>query len=221
MVFVVHYSVYNCPVKQQYVFIDDSGDPGFKSHPSPYFVMACAVFMEGKIAERVAQDIHNFRKLKGWGDEAEFKFRLTRKSTIKELLYIVSRHNFRVSAVYVDKMEVQEVLRSTDKLNLYNSAIKTLLCAIPLRDAKVRIDGRSSKENMLATASYLRRELNKTSHKVQNIKFEDSKRNDLIQLADIIAGSINRSLQKEKTDSNDYVAIFKSKIDIVSEMNIA
>lgn len=41
---------------------------------------------------------------------------------------------------------------------------------------------------------------------------QDSRRDNLIQLADVIAGSINRSFQTDKTDSEDYLRIIKKKI---------
>lgn len=82
---------------------------------------------------------------------------------------------------------------------------------LPLESAKVTIDGRSSKQNMKNTKTYLRREIGNNDEKIE-IKFDDSAKTSLLQLADIIAGSINRSLQIDKTDSGNYINIFKKKI---------
>jgi len=41
----------------------------------------------------------------------------------------------------------------------------------------------------------------------------DSKSDPLIQLADMVAGSINRSQNKNKKDRNDYLEIIKKKIE--------
>jgi len=207
-------------MKRQLVFIDDSGDPGFKLHSSSHFVMACAVFMEDSVAEQVAEELKNLRKSKGWNDEAEFKFTKTRKPVVKELLQAVAKYDFTVSAVYIDKSELSGIVPIIDQSKLYNWTIKVLLETLPLKDARIRIDGRSSKQYMRTASSYLRKELNKKSHKILNVRFEDSRRNDLIQLADIVAGSINRSLQKDKTDSGEYLAILKPKIGSITKIKI-
>ena len=83
---------------------------------------------------------------------------------------------------------------------------------MPLGDAKIEIDGRSSKQYMKRTATYLRREINSDKTKKIEIKFEDSTEDNLIQLADLIAGAINRSLNNDKTDSKTYIRIIKDKI---------
>jgi len=207
-------------MSKQIVFIDDSGDPGFKSHSSPYFVIACSLFMDDKVAERVADEIRKLRASKEWGNNAEFKFRTTRKAVIKELLTTVAKYEFRVSAVYIDKAELKGLMPVIDQSKLYCYTIKELLATLPLKEARIRIDGRSSKEYMKNTATYLRQELNKRYRKIFNVRFEDSVKNDLIQLADLVAGSINRSLQKEKSDSQEYIAIFKSKIDSIAKIKL-
>jgi hypothetical protein len=205
---------------KQLVFVDDSGDPGFKSGSSSHFVMACAIFMEDKVAEKVAEEIRNLRKSKGWGGKAEFKFNTTRKAVIKELLDIVVKYDFTVRAVYIDKAEFANIMPIIDQSKLYNWTIKELLDKAPLRDARVRIDGRSSKAYMRAASTYLRKELNKHTHKVNTIRFEDSISSDLMQLADVVAGSINRSLQKNKTDAKDYIKIFKAKIEDIEKIDL-
>ncbi len=79
-------------------------------------------------------------------------------------------------------------------------------------EAKIEIDGRSSKQNMKKTITYIRHEVNKNQNKKIDIKFCDSDKDNLIQLADLIAGSINRSLNKNKTDSGAYLNILRDKI---------
>ena len=97
--------------------------------------------------------------------------------------------------------------------------IKELLQIIPIKEAKIEIDGRSGKEYMKKTATYLRHEINKGNDKKLTIKFEDSINDNLIQLADLIAGSINRSLSPEKTDKNKYLKIIKNKVVIIKKLN--
>ena len=53
-------------MSKQLVFVDDSGDPGFKSVSSVNFVMACAVFVNPKIATDLNMEISNFRRSLKW-----------------------------------------------------------------------------------------------------------------------------------------------------------
>lgn len=61
------------------------------------------------------------------------------------------------------------------------------------------MDGKYDKRYRLRVKTYIRQELNTTSNKkVKSFDDQDSRRDNLIQLADIVAGSINRSLQTKR-----------------------
>lgn len=202
-------------MSKQLIFIDDSGDPGFKSVSSDNFVMAAALFIDPKNAESVMREIGSYRKELGWRYNHDFKFTKNPKNIVMELLKRVNQYDFRVYAVYIDKVDFRKITPGMvpffDKERLYNWMIKELLREMPIKTAKITIDGRSSKQNMRNTKTYLRREISGDGVKV-DIKFEDSTRADLLQLADIIAGSVNRSLQTNKTDTKKYISMLGSKI---------
>lgn len=204
-------------MNKQLIFIDDSGDPGFKSTSSANFVISAVLFTDSKIAMNVSKCISGFRKSLGWRHDNEFKFSKVRKDIVIELLGLVSKYDLQVYAVYIDKSNFKYVSQIIDQEKLYNWTIKELLITIPVEEAKIKIDGRSSKRNMLKTATYLRRELNINSRKVE-IKFEDSVNDNLIQLADLIAGSINRSINKDKTDTKTYINIVKHKVRQIKQI---
>lgn len=197
---------------RQLVFIDDSGDPGFKPASSSHFVMAAALFMNPEVAFALSKCISEYRKSLGWRENCEFKFAKDRKIVITNLLHLVSQYDFQIYAAYVDKTIFQYASPIVDKEKLYNWTIKELLSIIPLTDAKIEIDGRSSKQNMYRTATYLRREINSDKSKKLTIKFENSDSDNLIQLADVIAGSIHRYINADKTDYATYMRIIKRKI---------
>ena len=155
---------------KQLIFIDDSGDPGLKNNPSTHFVMAAAVFMDPAVAMAIEREIVEFRQSKGWSEKAEFKFQKTSKTFIKELLRRVSRYDFEIYVVYIDKAMFGQMVLIVDGEKLYNWALKELLVLIPLEDVSVKIDGRATKSRMLRTATYLRRELKYGKIK---IKFEE------------------------------------------------
>ena len=202
------------------IFVDDSGDPGFKATSSENFVMAAAVFIDSDVAEELSKKINEYRKSLDWRERVEFKFSKDRKEVIVDLLKIVREYDFEIYAVYIDKTRFGSMMNIIDKNKLYDWTIAELLKTIPLTDSKIKIDGRSGRQKMRKTAAYLRHELKiKDNEKTRlEIGFEDSRNNNLIQLADLIAGSINRSLSKGKTDAVVYVRILKDKIKAIKEI---
>lgn len=80
-------------------------------------------------------------------------------------------------------------------------------------NAKIKIDGSGDKFFRKNFMTYLRKELN-DNHKciVKNCKLVDSRENVLIQMADMIAGSIRRSYDDGIKDQHLYKEIFKKHI---------
>lgn len=205
-------------MKKQLIFIDDSGDPGFKPASSPNFVMAAAVFDNPETADSLSKAISTFRHSLGWSEACEFKFAKDRKAVTKSILHLITRYDFQIYASYIDKANFHNIMQIIDNKKLYNWTIKELLETIQPNNAKIKIDGRSSKTNMRETATYLRRQLNASTSKKLEIKFEDSVDNNLIQLADLIAGSINRYLNNDKTDAKTYYKIIQQKIKSLKQL---
>ena len=201
-------------MSKQLVFIDDSGDPGFKAGASSStFVMASAIFIDSESAQLVDDAISQYRRSLGWKDSHEFKFRTTDKPIKLEFLRIVNQYNFDIYAVYVDKAKYPNMFKLAANDKLYNWSTKELLAIMPLEDAAIRMDGKYTRQYKLRVKTYIRRELNSGENKkVADFDTSDSRRDNLIQLTDIIVGSINRSLQKEKTDSDEYINIIRKKI---------
>ncbi len=80
--------------------------------------------------------------------------------------------------------------------------------------AKVKIDGSGDRTFRREFLSYLRRELNSKDRViVASYKLVDSRENVLIQMADMIAGSIRRSYDMTKQDANLYKQILKHRIE--------
>lgn len=206
----------------QLVFIDDSGDPGFKKGiSSSNFILAAALFMDSETAKIVNDVIIEYRRSLGWRDDYEFKFAKIRKDIIAELLRAVTHYDFRIYAIYVDKTDYADLFRfCLDNEKFYNWATKELLATMPLENARVKIDGKYGKQYKLHVKTYIRKELNTESRKIADFGVQDSKRDNLIQLADIIAGSINRSFQTDKTDAEEYIRIIKKKIVVLKKLDL-
>ncbi len=198
------------------IFIDDSGDPGFKLNKgsSKFFVIACVIFEDNLVAEEVALMMKKYRRELGWQDYREFKFNKTRKDYVKEVLRRVSKYSFTVRAILVDKEKIYSNELRNKQDSFYNYVIKEVLSKIPnLNQTKVYLDGHSGRQYKKMALSYFKKQINVDSKRISKFQFVDSKTNNLIQLADLVAGSIYRSCQLDKTDRDDYLKIIEAKID--------
>lgn len=203
---------------KQLIFIDDSGDPGFKGASSSRLIMAAALFTDSQEATTLSKEIDKFRNFLGWHDDYEFKFSKIRKDIIASLLDIIAKHNFQIYSVYIDKESFERAKYILNNEKLYNWLIKELLLSMPLYNAKIEIDGSSSKQYQHRTSAYLRKALKNSQKGKCTIKFVDSRKDNLIQLADVIVGSVNRSMTN-KTDANAYLNKLKNKIRVLKQIN--
>jgi len=200
------------------VFVDDSGDAGFKldKGSSSHFVIALVIFDDELEAEQTATAIKKLRRELKFSDETEFKFFKSKSSVRQKFLYSVNPFKFRVRCIVVNKAILHSEKLRGDKNSFYGYVIKTALknSEGSIVDAKIRIDGGGDRIFRKSFLSYLSRELNSRENKIaKNCKFVDSKGNVLIQLADMIAGSIRRSYDKDRKDKDLYKTIFKKHIE--------
>lgn len=138
---------------------------------------------------------------------------------IKILLKELQKFDFKVYGSFIDKKEFKRIMKIVDPDKLYNYILKTLLdMAKPLKGAEVIIDSRSDAEAMHRAGRYLQKELDGDGTRNISIKFEDSVGEDLLQLADLIVGAINRSMQPEREDAEDYISIFRDKVKKIEQM---
>ena len=196
------------------VFIDDSGDPGFKLDrgSSRAFVIACVIFDDELEAEKTAVAIKEFRRKMKFPDTMEFKFNKSSKKVRKGFLTEMARYKFRIRTIVMPKEKIygQELKRS--KESFYSYAIKTVLKHNnqTLKDAKIKLDGHGERIFRRKLTTYLRRELNIRQRKViSQLRFVNSKTNVLIQLADMVAGAIYHKYTSNKKDADIYYDILK------------
>lgn len=192
---------------KQLVFIDDSGDAGIKAHSSSHLVMSAVVFNDDLVAEEVALTMRKFRRQLGWTDDHEYKFHKTKKEYVRQVLRLVSQFDFEVYAMIVNKAQFTETPK-----NLYNDSISELLRLIPLKNASIKVDGGTGTDHSKRAVTYIRKRVMSDVGRIAEIKFADSKENVLVQLADLVAGSLFRSTQANKLDSQDYVSILRKHL---------
>lgn len=200
------------------VFIDDSGDAGFKlgKGSSEFFIISAVIFDDNLEAEKVALAIKELRRELFKRDDVEFKFHKSSKKIRKKFLELVSKHRFRIRCLVVNKSVLYSQKLRCDKDSFYSYTIKTMLkySNHTIFDAKIRIDGGGDRVFRRNFIAYLRKELNGKEIKIlQNCKMIDSKKDVLIQAADMVAGAIHRSYQKSKIDRDVYKSIIKKHIE--------
>lgn len=200
------------------VFIDDSGDPGFKfdKGSTAFFVIACIIFSDDLEVERTGVSIKELKRALKFPDEVEFKFNKSSRKIRERFLRSVNGFDFKIRCLVIDKRIIKSDKLKNDKNSFYSYAIKSLLgnSGGSILNAKIRIDGSGDRVFRKRFLTYLRKQLNTKQKKIiENCKLVDSKSNVLIQMVDMIAGSIKRSHDGSKTDSLIYKNIFKKHIE--------
>lgn len=200
------------------VFIDDSGDPGFKldKGSTSHFIIAMVVFDDELEAEKTAVAIKELKREIGFSDNTEFRFFKTKNEYKIKFLETVNKFNFRIRSLIVDKSIIYSYKLQNNKNSFYAYFIKEVLrnSNNTILNAKIRLDGGGDRYFRKNFVTYLRRELNSHEKKImRQFKMVDSKRDVLIQMADMIAGSMNRSQNKKVKDCDEYKKIIKNKIE--------
>lgn len=200
------------------IFIDDSGDPGFKldKGSTKNFVISLVIFDDNLEAEKTAVAIKELRRKFGFPDNMEFKFHNSRNKVKEEFFRTINQFNFRVRSLVVDKNKVRSEELKNNKESFYSYFIKSVLkhSNNTILNACIKIDGSGDRVFRKSFLAYLRRELNSRQKKImKNCKLVDSRGNILVQMADMVAGSIRRSHDKDKTDAKIYRNIIRKHIE--------
>lgn len=185
------------------VLIDESGDAGFKlaRGSTSHFVVAMVVFDDFKEAERTSAIIEAARislRIK-----PEFKFNKSSAQVKDGFFTAVAGCKFVVHALVVDKSTIYSDYLRENKGQFYNFFVKSLLKhdSGALTGARVKIDGSGDREFKRELGAYLKREAGEG--KIDSVRFAESHRDNLIQLADMVAGAIARSYREGDRNEHD------------------
>ena len=182
---------------QQLIFVDDSGDPGFKlgKGSSRFFVIAAILFEDELDAEEASLVLRRFKKELGWAKKREFKHNKTSDELRSKFFSAIRLLNFNVSIIVLDKARINIPQASSSASMFYNN---TILSAIKpffgrLTNAKIYVDGESGNNYRRNVKTYLRKNIQKG--KINNLIYRDSNAEILIQLADMIAGTARKAAE--------------------------
>jgi hypothetical protein len=166
-------------------------------------------------AEKTAVAKKELRRKLGFPEDVEFKFFKSKHSTRESLLKIITPFKFRIRCLVVDKAKIHSEELRNSKNSFYSYIIKMVLkhSDSSIVNAKVKIDGSGDRIFRRNFMTYLRRELNSSDRKIMNhCRLVDSKGNVLIQMADMIAGTIRRSYDEDKKDGGQLKKIIQKHI---------
>lgn len=194
------------------ISVDDSGDPGLKlgKGSSQFFIIAAVLFEDDLDAEEASLKIKRFRRDLGWKENHEFKFRKLSPELRIKFLETVKKLNFKISIFGLDKSSITEPkLYKNDSSKLYNAVILEAVRGFgkELEQAHIYIDGEGGNDYRRKVKSYFRKNLSKKT--IKELSYRDSKSDNLIQLADIVAGSAMRQFERNE---DKYIKIIRKKI---------
>jgi hypothetical protein len=195
------------------VFIDESGDPGFKvdKGASPVFVAAMVIFASGADAATTQRSIEGCEARRM--HKPEFKFSKC-SDDVRDAFFLAARGcPFRVRAIVVDKGLVYSPRLRADKDRFYEYFVKQMMQHDDgvLREAKVVIDGSGDREFRQNLNVALRRRLGQGA--VKDVRFKDSKADVLVQLADMCAGAVARSRRPNRDNAARWRDALRPRID--------
>ncbi len=201
------------------VFIDESGDPGFKvaRGSTPVFALAMVLFQNNGEATRT-QGIVDAGKAR-LNVSPEFKFNKCNGVRRDGFFELVAGCDFRVRAIVIQKDLIWSERLRSDCESFYQFFLKSMLKFDNdvLRDATVVIDGSGDRDFKKTLATALKRHT--TPGAVRSVKMRDSEAEPLIQLADMCVGAIARSYRQDRKDADRWLKLLKPHIDDIWEFH--
>ncbi|HLI12340.1 MAG TPA: DUF3800 domain-containing protein [Alphaproteobacteria bacterium] len=198
------------------IFIDESGDPGFKldKGSTPIFVATMVLFRNGTDAATTQQAIA--RSGARQAHKGEFKFSRCSDLVRDQFFEAVKGCPFRIRAIVVEKARIYSPHLRADKAGFYRFFVRQMMTndAGQLSSAKVVIDGSGDREFRRALAAYLRRQLR---DRLREVRFSNSRNDVLVQLADMCCGAIARSYRQDRGDPGRWRRMLRPRIDDVWE----
>lgn len=191
------------------IFIDESGDSGLKidKGSSRYFTVGLVLFEESEEAISCDQRIQLLKREVGWRENDEFHFKNNSDKIRVAFLKAVSPYNFFYYGIVINKDPKKlfgDGFKNKSSFYKYACGLVFENAKEKMRDSIVVIDESGNLDFKNQLAKYLRGRLNKNDKLIKKIKMQRSESNNLLQLADYVAGAINRSVKNEKKKSDAY-----------------
>jgi len=198
----------------KFIFIDESGDPGFgNKSPTTHFILSMLIFDSNEDMIIASRTLQNFKSTLNF--KTEFKFTKSYKNLREKFFETIRVLNFRVKIVCVDKSKIKSEIFIKKPQEFYNFYLKELIKNTKdLNNLIIIIDGEAKRLLALELKAYLRKDNNIN---IKQLKFQCSKKEILLQMADMIASGIGYSFnRRDKIDSDKYYNYLKDKVDFLA-----
>lgn len=186
------------------VYVDDSGDGGFKfdSGSSSHLIMAAVVFKDLNQMAVLSEAFDSCRA--ETGHKAEFKFAKTKDRVKDSFFESMQPVDFKARVIVINKSLIWARKYRQSASMLKNLAIHQLLDHAfgHIRDAKVFIDGQDTKAFGIPDSHYVMDSVKPGA--IREVKFADSKNTIGVQLADMVAGAVNWRVRTHKKQIPKY-----------------
>lgn len=188
------------------VFIDESGDSGMKfgQGSSDFFVLTLVIFKENEQANISDTAIDRIRKELKLNPQSEFKFNKLRDSGRRHFLTSIASHQFTYFSVVINKAKLTgKGFKFKEPFYKYVCQMAFNNCREHLQQATIVIDGSGSREFRQQLQNYIKGKVNDKNDvraSIKKVKINDSKKNNLLQLADMVCGAVARSFTSKKDD---------------------
>ena len=183
---------------------------------SSHLIITMVVFGTPTDSNAAIAHIANIRKQFGWREDHEFHFNKMSPKYRTAFLEAVRELNFCYYSIVIKKAKLESENFKNHPSSLYKSACNYLFSNSKdhLRDAHVVVDGSGGKMFKKQFCTYLRKRANEhvpgETRLIRKVQMEDSAKNSLIQLADMVCGAVARSFS-EKKDAQNYRRIIRRK----------
>ena len=172
-------------------FLDESGDPSYDlaAGASSLFVVALVVFTDAAEAARCSERILRLRRELGKSERYEFHFRDNAHPDRIAFLDAVRRFDFTYHAAAFEKDRIRPAEHS-----LLISGCTRVCEAAQLQRALLVIDGQPGRRRNRQLITAVRNSVVAACGRsaVDGVQVQDSARTPLLQVADYIAGVVNR-----------------------------
>src|SRR3989344_2274372 len=192
------------------VFVDESGDPGFKLErgSSRFFTVALVAFEDDDEALACDQRIALLRRELRWPEDSEFHFKRNSDRVRRLFPQAIAPYNFFYYGIVLNKDPNKlwgEGFRNKESFYKYACSLVFENAREKLERATAVMDKSGNLDFRRQLARYLvRKTKEKNSRAIRKLKMQRSSSNNLLQLTDYIAGVLNRSVEGKKKFADDY-----------------
>lgn len=178
------------------IYIDESGDVGFKESSSEFFCVALVIFQDDEAIYDFREKMIALRRLLNMKSGNEFHYSHLPRKTKHEYLNAILNCEFEFYGIIIQKKKlIAHSIR--DKKRFYNYSTSLVINNASekiFEDSEFFIDGSGDRVFRQEISNYLKFKFNDFSKKkIKKIRMVRSESMDEIQLADFLAGCMRRS----------------------------